>query len=431
MRTHSALLKGSHTAAHRAKHGAIRMGALSLPSERSARSQTSPGRVYSRRTQRAFGTAMRLCVSLFRGVAAPLGCVIFFQFCRNCDLYAMRACARQGGYHHSRRALHVVETPDARLSKRLICYFLGLTDSSLIPAAQNIIPFSLQIPEEPAGDPLVLSLLSVFPLLALIGPIEERNDLGAGAACVGAEGGSGRAVGHAVLHGPGHCLSAESVGGHVGEAVHRSGSGAHRTVQEGHALAASAGAVDAEGAVSQTIGDAVFQRPSHRVIAVAAGEHVGGNRGRALGSGRTGRTPQEGHDLATGAGIVGAEQAVGLAVGDALLHSPFHCLGIVCVGGNVREGGGSLDFRKLSGDGDLAVGHGEGVLAVLFGELHLAALLIQNLDGIQLIALVGLHGDGHGVAAAGVLGRNGDGAVFGLIRGDGVRWLTGTRRPMP
>ena len=30
----------------------------------------------SRRTQRAFGTAMRPCVSLFRGVAAPLGCVI-------------------------------------------------------------------------------------------------------------------------------------------------------------------------------------------------------------------------------------------------------------------------------------------------------------------------------------------------------------------
>ena len=30
----------------------------------------------SRRTQRACGTAMRLCASLFRGVAAPLGCVI-------------------------------------------------------------------------------------------------------------------------------------------------------------------------------------------------------------------------------------------------------------------------------------------------------------------------------------------------------------------
>ena len=38
------------------------------------------GRGHSRRTQRAFGTAMRLCASLFRGVAAPLGCVIFLQF---------------------------------------------------------------------------------------------------------------------------------------------------------------------------------------------------------------------------------------------------------------------------------------------------------------------------------------------------------------
>ena len=35
------------------------------------------GRGCSQRTQRAFGTAMRLCASLSRGVAAPLGCVIF------------------------------------------------------------------------------------------------------------------------------------------------------------------------------------------------------------------------------------------------------------------------------------------------------------------------------------------------------------------
>ena len=38
------------------------------------------GRGCSQRTQRAFGTAMRLCVSLFRGAAAPLGRVIFSQF---------------------------------------------------------------------------------------------------------------------------------------------------------------------------------------------------------------------------------------------------------------------------------------------------------------------------------------------------------------
>ena len=83
---------GSHTAAHTAKQGAFRMGVVSLPSERSARSPTSPGRVSerqtlpllglgrvcSRRTQKACGTAMRLCASLSRGVAAPLGCVILF-----------------------------------------------------------------------------------------------------------------------------------------------------------------------------------------------------------------------------------------------------------------------------------------------------------------------------------------------------------------
>ena len=81
----------AHSGLH-AETGASPTGALSLPSERSARSRTSPGRVserrtlpflglgrgHSRRTQRAFGTAMRLCASLFRGVAAPLGCVILF-----------------------------------------------------------------------------------------------------------------------------------------------------------------------------------------------------------------------------------------------------------------------------------------------------------------------------------------------------------------
>ena len=86
--------EGVYTSAHRCKHGAFRIGALSLPSTRTARSRTSPGRVSERqvlpllglgrgcsqRTQRAFGTAMRLCASLSRGVAAPLGCVIFLQF---------------------------------------------------------------------------------------------------------------------------------------------------------------------------------------------------------------------------------------------------------------------------------------------------------------------------------------------------------------
>ena len=82
----------AHSGLH-AETGGISDGALSLPSTRTARSRTSPvrvperralpllglGRGYSQRTQRAFGTAMRLCASLSRGVAAPLGCVICLQ----------------------------------------------------------------------------------------------------------------------------------------------------------------------------------------------------------------------------------------------------------------------------------------------------------------------------------------------------------------
>ena len=81
--------KIAHSGSH-GETGGISDGVVSLPSERSARSRTSPGRVperrilpflglgrvCSRRTQRACGTAMRLCASLFRGIAAPLGCVV-------------------------------------------------------------------------------------------------------------------------------------------------------------------------------------------------------------------------------------------------------------------------------------------------------------------------------------------------------------------
>ena len=79
--------KGTH-----AETGVFWMGVVSLPSDRSARFGNPawpggraanfavfgswPG--HSRRTQRAFGTAMRLCASLSRGVAAPLGCVALF-----------------------------------------------------------------------------------------------------------------------------------------------------------------------------------------------------------------------------------------------------------------------------------------------------------------------------------------------------------------
>ena len=94
--------------AHNGSHGetgGVSDGALSLPSTRTARSRTSPGRVSERqtlpllglgrrcsqRTQKAFGTAMRLCASLFRRRRGPAGLRDLFRFCRNCGLYALHS----------------------------------------------------------------------------------------------------------------------------------------------------------------------------------------------------------------------------------------------------------------------------------------------------------------------------------------------------
>ena len=115
--------KGTH-----AETGVFWMGVVSLLSERSARSPTSPGRVSERqvlpllglgrgcsqRTQKAFGTAMRLCASLFRGVAAPLGCVICLQLG---DVAVFSLCAqyflnvRGGGGITTLGAFHTVRKP--------------------------------------------------------------------------------------------------------------------------------------------------------------------------------------------------------------------------------------------------------------------------------------------------------------------------------
>ena len=139
--------KIAHKRLH-AETGGVSDGVVSLPSDRSARSQTSPGRVSerqtlpllglgrgcSRRTQRAFGTAMRLCASLFRRHRGPAGLRDLFRFCRNLWLYAPRSGlsvrARWGWYHYPQRALRAAETPDGRLSKGLICRFLRLPSST-------------------------------------------------------------------------------------------------------------------------------------------------------------------------------------------------------------------------------------------------------------------------------------------------------------
>ena len=127
----------------------FRMGVVSLLSERSARSPTSPGRVSERqvlpllglgrgcsqRTQKAFGTAMRLCVSLFRGVAAPLGCVICLQLG---DVAVFSLCAqyflnvRGGGGITTLGAFHTFRKPCvAGYQNGKLCRFWALVGGAL------------------------------------------------------------------------------------------------------------------------------------------------------------------------------------------------------------------------------------------------------------------------------------------------------------
>ena len=139
----------------------------------------------------------------------------------------------EGWYHYPQRALRAAETPDARLSKRLICRFLR------------------------SGGHQGISLC---PLLSPIGTKQKRNDLGAGTAIVRSEHPIANAVSDAVLHGPGHRVRIVAVGEHIAELGLTVDYLANSPEQEGHALGTVAGRVGAELAVTGTGGDALAQR---------------------------------------------------------------------------------------------------------------------------------------------------------------------------
>ena len=66
-------------------------------SERRTLTLLGLGHGCSQRTQRAFGTAMRLCASLSRGVAAPLGCVILLPLLVQPDLLGWKDLTKRSG----------------------------------------------------------------------------------------------------------------------------------------------------------------------------------------------------------------------------------------------------------------------------------------------------------------------------------------------
>ena len=77
------------------------LGALCVLLKRVSERQILPllglGRGDSRRTQRACGTAMRLCASLSRGVAAPLGCAVLMPLFVQYDLEGWKDLTKRSG----------------------------------------------------------------------------------------------------------------------------------------------------------------------------------------------------------------------------------------------------------------------------------------------------------------------------------------------
>ena len=132
----------------------------------------------------------------------------------------------------------------------------------------------------------------IYLLLALIGAIQERHDLRAGAVRVGAERRVGSTVRHVACDRPVDRVGIERIGRNVGEVRAAARGALEGAVQERYTLAARAGLVGAKRCRAQVIGDAVFNGPLHRVIVVGRGRNVGELDGllrRRLGLGGNGR----------------------------------------------------------------------------------------------------------------------------------------------
>lgn len=136
--------EGVYTSAHRCKHGAFRMGRYHYPRHelhvhehpRAGCQNGKPCRFWvlvGCAPQKRRKPAEQRCAYARRcsaGVAAPLGCEILFllsELWLVCPALRAFPCVRgEGWYHYPQRTLRAAETPDDRLSKRLICRFLRL-----------------------------------------------------------------------------------------------------------------------------------------------------------------------------------------------------------------------------------------------------------------------------------------------------------------
>ena len=158
---------------------------------------------------------------------------------------------------------------------------------------------------------------------------------------------------------------------------------------------AGAGHVGAERGVAGALGDAVFYRPQHSVVIIAAHGDVGEGHGAGFGLGTASGTPQEGHGLRTGADAIRGEVGIIGSLRNTVPHCPIHCVLIIAAGGYIHKHAGlgvavGLHKDDLDGMGSADILKGVG--------LHRADALAVDLDVGDGITLI--RGDGEGPISA-------------------------------
>ena len=112
----------------------------------------------------------------------------------------------------------------------------------------------------------------------------------------------------------------------------------HVAVEEGHDLASGAGIRRGEFGLRGSLGDAVFHGPEDCLVEIVGlADVLEGIHGGSRLRLAFG-APEEGHDLSARAGIADAELRPALAVRDPILNRPEDGLGVVGVSRNVLEG---------------------------------------------------------------------------------------------
>ena len=96
----------------------------------------------------------------------------------------------------------------------------------------------------------------------------------------------------------------------------------HISIEEGHDLASGAGVVGGEGGVGGADGDLVLDGPENGIIEIGVGLHVGKGVLAAARGGVARAAPEEGHHLAARAAVVGREGGGAGARCDLVFHGP-------------------------------------------------------------------------------------------------------------